>query len=136
MNSIEHYNKHYIATDTQGRITSGWSDGPHPKRDTANVICINQQGGYQFRLFPGGEENPPLYTMDGIPLYRWDGERVMARTDEEIEADRAEIPAPPPSPQEQLRADLAATQKKLAASIQSNAMLEECLVEMAGVVYG
>ena len=25
--------------------------------------------------------------------------------------------------------------KKLAASIQSNAMLEECLVEMAGVVY-
>lgn len=88
MNSIEHYNKHYIATDTQGRITSGWSDGPHPKRDTANVICINEQGGYQFRLFPGGEENPPLCTMDGIPLYKWDGESVISRTEEEIEADR------------------------------------------------
>ncbi len=34
-----------------------------------------------------------------------------------------------------LQAELDATKQKLAASIQSNAMLEECLVEMAGVVY-
>lgn len=82
------YNKHYVVTDAQGRIIDGWSDGPHPDRDTTNAICINQQGGYQFRLSLGGEENPPLHTMDGVPLYRWDGERVMARTDEEIAADR------------------------------------------------
>lgn len=100
------YNKHYIATDIEGRITDGWSDGPCPDRDTANAVCINEQGGYQFRLFPGGEENPPLYMMDGIPLYKWDGEQVIARTEEEIEAGRASIPAPPPSPQEQLRADV------------------------------
>lgn len=96
----EFYNRHYITTDAQGRITSGWSDGPHPDRDTTNAICINQQGGYQLRLLVAfanidgepwhqqTEENPALYTMDGIPLYRWDGERVMARTDEEIAADR------------------------------------------------
>lgn len=35
-----------------------------------------------------------------------------------------------------LQAELDATRQRLAASIQSNAMLEECLVEMAGVVYG
>ena len=35
-----------------------------------------------------------------------------------------------------LQAELEAARQKLAASIQSNAMLEECLVEMAGVVYG
>lgn len=64
------YNRHYITTDAQSRITDGWSDGPHPDRDATGAICINEQGGYQFRLFPGGEENPPLYTMDGIPLYR------------------------------------------------------------------
>lgn len=133
MNAFQ--NKHYIATDTQGRITDGWSDGPHPDRDATGAICINEQGGYQFRLFPGGEENPPLYTMDGIPLYRWDGESAVPRTEEEIEADRAAIPAPPPSAQEQLRAELGAAKQKLAASIQSNAMLEDCLVEMAGVVY-
>ena len=102
----EFYNKHYITTDAQGRITDGWSDGPRPDRDTANAVCINEQGGYQFRLFPGGEENPPLYTMDGIPLYKWDGQQVIARTKEEIAADRAAIPDPPPSAQEQLRADV------------------------------
>lgn len=102
----EFYNKHYITVDTRGRITDGWSDGPHPDRDTTGAICINEQGGYQFRLSPDGEENPTLYTMDGIPLYKWDGEAVQARTEEEIAADRAAIPVPPPSPQEQLRADI------------------------------
>ena len=103
---IDYLNRHYITTDNQGRITSGWSDGPLPDRDTAGAICINEEGGYQFRLLPGGEENPPLYTMDGIPLYKWDGEQAIPRTEEEIAADRAAIPEPPPSPQEQLRADV------------------------------
>ena len=102
----EFYNHHYIGTDGQGRITSGWSDGPHPDRDTTNAICINERGGYQFRLRPGGEENPALYTMDGIPLYKWDGGQAVPRTKDEINADREAIPAPPPSPQEQLRADV------------------------------
>ena len=103
---IELYNKHYISADFQSRITDGWSDGPRPDRDTTDAICINEQGGYQFRLFPGGEENPALYTMDGIPLYRWDGQTVQLRADEEIGADRTAIPEPPPTAQEQLRADV------------------------------
>jgi len=102
----EFYNHHYITTDAQGRITDGWSNGPHPERDTTGAICINEEGGYQFRLHPGGEENPPLYTMDGIPLYRWDREAIVPRTEEEIAAGRAAIPAPPPSEQERLRADV------------------------------
>ena len=102
----EFYNIHYIATDTQNRITDGWSDGPCRDRDTAGAVCINEQGGYQFRLFPGGEENPLLYTMDGIPMYRWDGEKVVARSEDEMAEDRASIPAPPPGEAEQLRADI------------------------------
>jgi len=100
------YNRHYITVDDQSRITDAWSDGPRPDQDTANAICINEQGGYQFRFSPDGEENPPIYTMDGIPLYKWDGEQVIQRAEEEIEADRAAIPAPPPTAQEQLRADV------------------------------
>mgnify|MGYP001050411821 FL=1 len=100
------YNRHYITVDDRDRILLAWSDGPLPNRDTAGAICINEQGGYQFRFAPDGEEKPPIYTMDGIPLYRWDGARAIPRTDEEIEADRAAIPTPPPSPQEQLRADV------------------------------
>lgn len=105
---MEIYNKHYINIDAQGHITSGWSDGPHPDRDTTDAICINEEGGYQFRLWLGGEENPPLHTMDGIPLYRYDIKKMLIypRTEEEITADRAAIPASPPSAQEQLRADV------------------------------
>lgn len=96
------YNRHYITTDAQGRITSGWSDGPHPERDITDAICINDQGGYQFRLiysagfvgdaeFPSiceSEENPPLYSEDGIPLYKWGSGVAHMRTAEEMAADR------------------------------------------------
>lgn len=102
----EFFNHHYIITRSDGAITGAWSDGPHPEKDPANAICINGQGGYQFRLYPDGEENPAIYDDDGIPLYKWDGEQVVPRTEEEIEADRAAIPEPPPSAQERLRADV------------------------------
>lgn len=98
------YNRHYITTDAQGRITDGWSDGPHPSRDTTNAICINEEGGYQFCLFLGGEENPALSTEDGIPLYKWDGEWVVRRSAEEIAADREAVPAPPPNQIDRLEA--------------------------------
>ena len=102
----EYYNKHYIKVDPEGRITSCWSDGPISDRDTSNAVLLTDQGGYQFRLTPGGEENPPLYTEDGIPLYRWDGAQVVRRSEEEVQADRAAIPVPAPSEQERLRADV------------------------------
>ena len=100
------YNRHYIATRPDGAIIDAWSDGPHPEKNTSNAICINEQGGYQFRLYPGGEENPPIFDMDGIPLYKWYGSQIVPRSEEEIAADRATIPAPPPSAQERLRADV------------------------------
>lgn len=46
----EYYNKHHITTDLEGRITSGWSDGPRPDKDTTDAICINEQGSYQFQF--------------------------------------------------------------------------------------
>lgn len=87
----EFYNHHYITIRYDSAITAAWSDGPHPEKDITNAICINEQGGYQFRLYPGGEENPNLYDMDGIPLYKWDGENVIRRTEEEIEEERLSI---------------------------------------------
>ena len=93
------YNRHYITVDEYSRVTDGWSDGPHPDRDTTSAICINEEGGYQFRLSPEGEENPALYDWDGmIPLYRWDGLQVVERTAAEIEADRAALPVPEVTP--------------------------------------
>lgn len=100
------YNRHYIKIREDGALTDAWSDGPHPGKDTAGAVCINDRGGYQLRLRPGGEENPNLYTFDGIPLYKWGGEQVVPRAENEIEFERATIPMPPPSAQEQLRADV------------------------------
>lgn len=93
----EMYNKHYITVDDAGRITDGWSDGPHPKRDTTGATLL-RKGGYQFRLYPGGEENPQLYTEDGICLYKLAGSVPVPRTAEEIEADRAVLPVPETKP--------------------------------------
>lgn len=92
-----YYNKHYITVDAENRITTGFSDAF--RQPTEMDICINEKGGYQFRLFVGGEENPSLFDYeDMIPLYKWDGEKVVARTTEEIEADRAAIVRPEPTP--------------------------------------
>lgn len=102
----EFYNRHYIVVDDQNRIVDGWSDGPRPDRDTSDAICINEQGGYQFRLFPSGEENPALYDWDNmIPLYKFEDGRVLQRTAEEIEADRASVPDETPVPDAQADTD-------------------------------
>ena len=88
------YNKHYIKVDSSNRVVDGWSDGPHPEKDTTDAICINDKGGYQFRI-NGGEENPSLFDWpDMIPLYKYESGEVVKRTEEEIEADRANLPKP------------------------------------------
>lgn len=108
--NFESIYNHYITTDARGRITDGWSAGPHPERDTSGAVCINEQGGYQFRLSPDGEENPLLHTIDGIPLYRWDGGAAVPRTEKEIEADRQALIHPEPPADLEARVDALETE--------------------------
>lgn len=105
----EHYNNHYVTVDDQGRVTDGWSDGPFPGKDTAGAVCITQQGGYQFRLTPEGEENPALYTRDGIPRYKLAAGQVEARSEAELADDRAALPVPGPTAAERLEAQVTYT---------------------------
>lgn len=103
------YNRHYIKVREDGVITDAFSDGPLNGKKPDGYICFNEKAGYQLRLIVDGElteENPPLRTMDGIPLYKWDGEAICRRTENEIQEDRAKIPPPPPSDFEKLRADV------------------------------
>ncbi len=74
------YNKHYIIVDKSNNVISGWSDGPHPEKDITNAICINEQGGYQFCLFADGEENPPLFDNDFLPIYKYENEKIIPLT--------------------------------------------------------
>lgn len=93
---MEFYNKHYILLDGENRIIDGWSDGPLAGKDTEDAICINEQGGYQFRLFTDGEENPALIDSDGVHLWKWAGE-VLPTTEEERTAERDSFPQPEPA---------------------------------------
>lgn len=114
--NMEHYNKHYIRTDDTGCIIDGWSDGPLWDKPTDGAICINDKGGYQFRFWPGGVENPTLMEDHGVPLYRWDGEQVVPRTAEEIAADIAALPPP--------EMDITPEQEQLAALMLQQAQAE------------
>ena len=89
----------YIKTDDQNRVVrcEGEYTLPH---DLSGWILIDEgepcdkRNLAQSNYFPGG-----LHTMDGIPRYRWDGEKAALRSEEELEADRAELPDPePPAP--------------------------------------
>ncbi len=118
MEDMNFYNKHYISVDDAGRITDGFSDAFRTPSDTN--ICINEQGGYQFRLFPGGEENPALYDgMHMIPLYKYENGKVVERTDEEIDADIAALPEPLPTDDERRDAQIFYT------AMMTDTLLEE-----------
>lgn len=75
---LKFYNKHYITINSSNHIISGWSSGPHPEIDISDAICINEEAGYQFRLYPDGAENPNLFDNEGFPLYKYeDGEILL-----------------------------------------------------------
>ena len=104
---MDMYYKHYITVDDTGRVTDGFSDAFRSPED--RDICINEHGSYQFRLFPGGTENPSLYEGEEmIPRYKYKDGKVIRRTVEEIEADIAAIPVVEPEPtlDERNRADI------------------------------
>lgn len=114
---MDEYNKHYINVDEQGRITDGFSDAFRNPSDTD--ICINARGGYQFRLFPRGEENPPLCERHGVALYKYEGGGIVKRTAEEVSADIAALPAPEPTEDERRDAQIFYT------AMMTDTLLEE-----------
>ena len=92
----ETQSKVYIQTDTEGRIIrcDGGYTTPH---DQTGWIEIDEGTGDKYNLCQSHYFDGGLYTMDGIPRYRWDGSAAVLRTEEELEADRAAIPEPKPS---------------------------------------
>ena len=65
--------------------------------DLTGWIEIDEGTGDRYNLAQSHYFDSGLYTMDGIPRYRWDGSAAVERTEEELEADRASISDPKPS---------------------------------------
>ena len=88
--------KVYIQTDDAGRILR-CEGGYTTPSDLTGWIEIDEGTGDKYNLCQSHYFDGGLYTMNGIPRYRWDGSAAVMRTDEELEADRAAIQEPKPS---------------------------------------
>lgn len=100
--------KHYIRLDGT-KIIKGFSDAF--EQPQIGDICINENGDRHFMI--GDVINPAVNNEQGIALYKYEGGKVAERTEQEIEADIAKIPAPEPSEVEKLRAEVDAVKAVL-----------------------
>lgn len=96
--------KVYIKTDAKGRITR-CEGGYTTPADLTGWTYIDEGTGDKYNLcqnhyFAGG-----LRTSDDIPRYKLADGKPILRTDKEIKADRAALPAPQPSEAERRQAD-------------------------------
>ena len=123
----------YVQTDEQGRIIA--------VNSSAFVSAewgteIDSGFGDRFHHAQGNYFPQSIYTRDGIPRYKLVEGKAQERTEEEIQADRDAIPEPviPPT-----NAELEAENKLLRAQLQAATdrqdFIEDCIAEMAMVVY-
>jgi hypothetical protein len=94
--------KVYIQVDERNRILR--CEGGYTMQNIQNIdewIFVDEGNGDRYNLCQSHYFEGSLYTEDGIPRYKWDGEQAVLRTEAEIEADRAEIPEPVPEPSEE-----------------------------------
>lgn len=99
--------KVYVYTDEKGRIVrceGGYTIGNI--KDFEEWTLIDEGNGDRYNLCQSHYFEGGLYTDDGIPRYKLVDGQAVERTEEEIAADKAARPAPPPTVQEQLRADV------------------------------
>ena len=94
---MEHFTyKVYAHLDSAGNIAAVHSSAFLD--DHTDWTLIDEGTGDRYHHAQGQYLPDGLHTSDGIPRYHWDGTQVIQRTEEEIEEDRAAIPAPPVSP--------------------------------------
>ena len=127
--------KVYVQVDENNRIIR-CEGGYTTPEDLTGWIYIDEGMGDKYNLCQSHYFNGGLYDVDGIPRYKLvDGVPVL-RSDAEMEADRAALPAPESIPSAK---ELAEENKRLKAQIAANTdrqeFLEDCIAEMASQVY-
>jgi hypothetical protein len=88
--------KVYIQTDASGRIAR-CEGGYTTPADMTGWVEIDEGTGDRYNLCQSHYFDGGLYTMDGIHRYKYADGKCSLRSDAEIDADRASIPAPIPS---------------------------------------
>lgn len=112
----------YVKTDDANRITAVNSSAFLSNKD--GWTEIDSGFGYDFMHAQGNYFDKPIMDDRGIYRYKLVDGKSVERTAEEMDADYAARPAPPPSDKE-----------RIAQLEEQNAMLTECLLEMSEIVY-
>lgn len=102
---MENKSKVYALVDEQNRIIR--IDGGYTISnitDQENWVLIDEGYGDRYNLCQGNYLDGPLYTDDRICRWKLDGAIPVLRSEDEIQADRAARPAPPPAEEDDLAA--------------------------------
>lgn len=101
----------YILTDEAGRVLRLEGEYSLPA-DLTGWIKIDEGYGDRYALAQSHYLPHPLFTPDGLHRYKLVDGAVVERSEEELKAERAELPEPETAPEENaaLKAQLASLQ--------------------------
>ena len=88
--------KVYVYADDQSRIIR-CEGGYTTPADLTGWTLIDEGEGDRYNLCQTHYFPDSIYTQDGVPRYKLRDGKAVERTEEEIAADRAALPAPEPS---------------------------------------
>lgn len=124
----------YVQTDETGRVLRLEGEYSLPA-DLAGWVKIDEGFGDKFSLAQSHYLDKPLY--DGAVLrYKLVDGKVIERTAEEIEADKAKLPKPViPKTNAELESENAKLKQQVSALAEQQSFYEDCIAEMAEIVY-
>lgn len=124
----------YVLCDSESRILRLEGEYSLPA-DLTGWTKIDEGYGDKFSLAQSHYLDKPLY--DGAVLrYKLVDGKVVERTAEEIEADKAKLPKPvTPKTNAELESENATLKQQVAALTDQQSFYEDCIAEMAEVVY-
>lgn len=124
----------YVLCDSESRVLRLEGEYSLPN-DLTNWIKIDEGFGDKYALAQSHYLDKPLY--DGaIPRYKLVDGKVVERTAEEIEADKAKLPKPViPKTNAELESENAKLKQQVSALADQQSFYEDCIAEMAEIVY-
>ena len=130
--------KVYVLPDAEGRITR--IDGGYTLsniKDIENWVLIDEGYGDRYNLCQDNYLPGPLYDERGVCRYKLVDGKPVERTQEEMDADYVP-PEVKPTDAERI-SQLESEKKLLTAQVQAlsdrNDFMEDCIAEMATIVY-
>ena len=124
----------YVLTDSESRILRLEGEYSLPA-DLTGWTKIDEGNGDKYALAQSHYLAKPLY--DGAVLrYKLVDGKVIERTAEEIEADKAKLPKPViPKTNAELESENAKLKQQISALADQQSFYEDCIAEMAEIVY-